>query len=105
MLIWPDIRDPKFVYMLQEDPKFVSERNLTQLVLPVCTTYLLNQEYVKHSQLVEQAIGLLGAICRTLPWNLYEMYIRYYTGLFTKVGPLHYYLNDSLAEIQRVMEC
>ena len=74
------------INIFKEDEKFLSERNLTQLILPLCTTYLLNPDYVKHSQLVEQAIVLFGAICRTLPWTQYEIYIKYYTGLFSKVG-------------------
>ena len=32
-----------------------------------------------------QAITLLGAVCRVLPWAQYEVYIKYYIGLFTKV--------------------
>ena len=71
--------------VFQDDEKYLSERNLTQLILPLCTTYLLNPDYVKHSQLVEQAIVLFGAICKTLPWAQYEIYIKYYTGLFNKV--------------------
>jgi U3 small nucleolar RNA-associated protein 20 len=61
---------------LMEEDKFLLPKNLTQLLLPVCTAFLLKETYVKHSQLVEQAIELLGAICHALPWQQYETYVR-----------------------------
>jgi U3 small nucleolar RNA-associated protein 20 len=61
---------------LMEGEKFLLAKNLTQLVLPVCTAFLLNEAYVKHSQLVEQAVELLGAVCHALPWQQYETYVR-----------------------------
>ncbi len=62
--------------LLMENNKFLLAKNLSQLVLPVCTAFLLKETYVKHSQLVEQAIELLGAICHCLPWQQYETYVR-----------------------------
>jgi U3 small nucleolar RNA-associated protein 20 len=59
-----------------EEGNFLLVKNLTQLVMPVCTGFLLNEAYVKHSQLVEQAIELLGAVCHALPWPQYETYVR-----------------------------
>ena len=62
---------------LMEEDKFLLAKNLTQLLLPVCTGFLMNEAYVKHSQLVEQAIELLGAVCHALPWQQYETYVRH----------------------------
>jgi len=69
---------------LQEQEIVLNKRNLTQLLMPLCTQYLMNADYVKNSQLIEQAISLLGAICRVVPWAQYEVYVKYYTTLFNK---------------------
>merc|ERR1719334_382160 len=57
---------------LQEQEIVLNKRNLTQLLMPLCTQYLMKADYVKNSQLIEQAISLLGAICRVVPWAQYE---------------------------------
>ena len=69
---------------LGEEPGLVKQRNLTQVVLPLATVYLLTDNYSKNSQLVEQAIELVGAVNRTLPWQQYENNIKYYLELFAK---------------------
>ena len=69
---------------LQEEPGLLKRANLSQVILPLATVYLLTDNYSKNSQLVEQAIELVGAVNSTLPWQYYENNIKYYLELFAK---------------------
>ena len=48
------------------------------------TVYLLSDNFSKNSQLVEQAIELVGAVNKALPWAQYDHNIKYYLELFSK---------------------
>jgi len=78
----------KLAAQLDSDPKFIQVKNLTQLLLPLTSAYLLTDSYAKNSDLVDQAIVLLGSISRCLPWPQYENSVKYYIELFTK-DPQH----------------
>jgi len=74
----------KLAAQLDSDSSFIKSKNLTQLLLPLIGAYLLNDSYSKNSDLVDQAIVLVGSIARCLPWPQYENSVKYYIELFTK---------------------
>jgi len=78
----------KLAAQLDSDSKFIQVKNLTQLVLPLAGTFLLTDSYAKNSDLVDQAIALVGSTARCLPWPQYENSVKYYIEMFTK-DPQH----------------
>jgi len=74
----------KLAKQLAADTGFLQVKTLTQVILPLCSSYLMNPTYVKNSDMVEQAIELLASICRALPWQQYEQNCKFYIDLFTK---------------------
>ena len=69
---------------LNEEPGLLKVKSLQQIILPLTTVYLLNDSFSKNSQMVEQAIELVGAVNRALPWAQYDHNIKYYLELFSK---------------------
>ena len=65
-------------------PGLLKVKSLQQIILPLTTVYLLNDGFSKNSQMVEQAIELVGAVNRALPWAQYDHNIKYYLELFSK---------------------
>ena len=62
------------ILTVEDEPKYLNERTLTQNILPLCTVYLLNPDYVKHSTLVEQGGGpnfflCIYYLCLFLEWG------------------------------------
>ena len=69
---------------LRERAVAVRPRNLQQLVLPLATVCLLSDTFAKNSDLVDQAIDLVGAVNGALPWPMYENNVKYYLEMFAK---------------------
>lgn len=61
----------------------------TSYLLPLATSFLTNPDYMKHSNLVDAAIEMFGAVCYCLPWNRYEITLKYYLGQITKNNEFH----------------
>lgn len=57
--------------------KPMNPRTLTQFILPLASSYLCNERVSKNS-LIDSAIEAVGVVCRLLPWNQYEIVLRYY---------------------------
>jgi U3 small nucleolar RNA-associated protein 20 len=58
--------------------KAPNSRTLTQFILPLCSSYLCNEKYVNKNSLIDAAIETVGIVCKLLPWNQYEIVLRYY---------------------------
>jgi len=69
---------------LKEDPNYVSEKNLVQLILPLASCYLAQENDKVHYRLVEQAIEFLGSVCKVMSWSSYAIIMKYYLSLFKK---------------------
>ena len=57
---------------------------LVNYVLPIVTSMLRDQTFVKNSDRVDVAIETLGTVCRHLPWPRYLIVLRYYLGEILK---------------------
>merc|ERR1719474_519286 len=69
---------------LNEEPGLLKVKSFQQIILPLTTVYLRSDNFSKNSQLVEQAIELVGAVNKALPWAQYDHNIKYYLELFSK---------------------
>jgi len=49
-------------------------------VLPIVTSMLRDQTFIKNSDRIDVAVETLGTICRQLPWPRYLIVLRYYLG-------------------------
>ena len=43
-----------------------------RIILPMTRTYLYNEEYVQHNEIITSAISCIGAIASKLPWKTYS---------------------------------
>ena len=61
------------------DSKMKTE-TLVNYILPIVTSMLRDQTFIKDSDRVDVAVQTLGTICRQLPWPRYLIILRYYLG-------------------------
>ena len=57
---------------------------LVNYVLPIVTSMLRDQTFIKNSDRVDVAVETLGTVCRQLPWPRYLIVLRYYLGEILK---------------------
>ncbi|XP_064489796.1 small subunit processome component 20 homolog [Ornithodoros turicata] len=50
----------------------LNQKGLTDVVLPLASSFLFSESYAKHAGLVEAAIETLSAVSEHLPWRGYE---------------------------------
>ena len=62
----------------------VKTETLVNYVLPIVTSMLRDQTFIKNSDRVDVAIETLGTVCRQLPWPRYLIVLRYYLGEILK---------------------
>ncbi|KAK6627164.1 hypothetical protein RUM44_009641 [Polyplax serrata] len=61
-------------------------RTLVQFILPLATRYLACTKYAGKNSLIDSAIEAVATVCRFLPWQQYQMVLRFYlTKLRTKL--------------------
>ena len=53
---------------------------LVNYILPIVTSMLRDQTFIKNSDRVDVAVETLGTVCRQLPWPRYLIVLRYYLG-------------------------
>lgn len=68
----------RFCTIAKTYEKAPSPRTLTHFILPLASTYLASEKYAAKHGLVTSAIETVGAVCRLLPWQQYEMILKYY---------------------------
>lgn len=66
---------PQVAESLQQVPNL---RTLNDFLLPIGRMFLCTDEYKKKSKVIEAAIDYIAAICKLLPWNNYEMLLKFY---------------------------
>ena len=54
-----------------EDKKRLDVDLCFKIILPMTRTYLFNQDYVQHNEIITSAISCIGAIASKLPWKNY----------------------------------
>ncbi|OXU31234.1 hypothetical protein TSAR_014768 [Trichomalopsis sarcophagae] len=68
----------KFCSVAKTLTKAPNPRTLTQFVLPLASSYLCNEKFSNKNSIVDAAIETIGVVCRLLPWNQYEIVLRFY---------------------------
>ncbi|XP_011495601.1 PREDICTED: small subunit processome component 20 homolog [Ceratosolen solmsi marchali] len=68
----------KFCKIARSMTKAPNSRTLTQFILPLCSSYLCNEKYIHKNSLIDTAIETIGVVCQLLPWNQYEIVLRFY---------------------------
>jgi len=58
----------------------VKTETLVNYVLPIVTSMLRDQTFIKNSDRVDVAVETLGTVCHRLPWPRYLIVLRYYLG-------------------------
>ncbi|XP_012286717.1 small subunit processome component 20 homolog [Orussus abietinus] len=58
--------------------KTPNPKTLTHFVLPLASNYLCNDAFAKKNSLVDASIDTLGVVSRLLPWQQYEVLLRFY---------------------------
>ena len=62
------------------DDSQMKTETLVNYVLPIVTSMLRDQTFIKNSDRVDVAVETLGVVCRRLPWPRYLITLRYYLG-------------------------
>lgn len=57
---------------------------LTNVFLPIVSSFLMDDTYKKHSNVLDAAVECIGTICRLLPWKSYLNQLKYYLSLLSK---------------------
>ena len=68
----------KFVDVAGKYQQVPNLRTLNDFLLPMGRMFLLQDEYKKKSKVIEAAIEFIATICKFLPWNSYELVLRFY---------------------------
>jgi len=58
----------------------IKTETLVNYVLPIVTSMLHDQNFIKNSDRVDVAVETLGVVCCQLPWPRYLIVLRYYLG-------------------------
>lgn len=65
------------------------QRTLIDIILPLASSFLLNESYAKHGGLVEAAIDVVSAVSSLLPWRGYEHLLSHYLRLLQRESEHH----------------
>ena len=68
----------KFCSVAKQVAKAPNSRTLTQFILPLASSYLCNEKFANKNSMIDAAIETVGMVCRLLPWNQYEIVLKYY---------------------------
>ncbi|KAG5671655.1 hypothetical protein PVAND_001845 [Polypedilum vanderplanki] len=68
----------RFVEIAKTYKQIPNLRTLNDFLLPISKIFLCTDEYQKKSKVIEAAIDYVACICKFLPWNQYEMVLKFY---------------------------
>ena len=68
----------KFVQVADKYTQVPNLRTLNDFLLPIAKTFMCQEEYKRKSKVVEAAIEFIATISKFLPWNNYELLLRFY---------------------------
>ncbi|XP_043461043.1 small subunit processome component 20 homolog [Leptopilina heterotoma] len=68
----------KFSTVAKTLNKAPNPKTLTQFILPLASSYLLNEDFLNKNSIVDAAIEVVGSVCRLLPWHHYEIVLKFY---------------------------
>ena len=68
----------KFCSVAKSMTKAPNPKTLTQFILPLASAYLCNEKFTGKNSIIDAAIETVGIVCKLLPWNQYEIVLRYY---------------------------
>ena len=68
----------KFCSVAKTLKKLPNPKTLTQFIFPLASSYLCNEDFANKNSIVDAAIETVGTVCRLLPWNQYEVILKYY---------------------------
>lgn len=68
----------KFVETAANYQQVPNLRTLNDFLLPLGRMFLCTDEYKRKSKVIEAAIEYTATICKFLPWNSYEMLLKFY---------------------------
>ncbi|CAB3374755.1 Hypothetical predicted protein [Cloeon dipterum] len=68
----------RFATAVKENGVVMKTTTLTQIILPLATSFLCVEQYAKNNSLVDAAIEAVAAVCALLPWAEYEAVMRYH---------------------------
>lgn len=69
-----------------EEINNVSPRTLSSYFMPLAASFLFSKAYKSIANIAENAIKVIGIICRRLNWVTYESTLSYYLDLLTKAS-------------------
>ncbi|XP_073844467.1 small subunit processome component 20 homolog [Musca autumnalis] len=76
-------------------------RTLTQIILPLASRYLLQEQHASKHTLVDAAIETVGVVCQLLPWQHYYTILRYY---LMKMRSSHDYQKQCVRIVVRILD-
>ncbi|CRK91791.1 CLUMA_CG005422, isoform A [Clunio marinus] len=68
----------KFVEVAESYQHVPNLRTLNEFLLPIGKMFLCQEEYKRKSKVVEAAIEFIATVAKFLPWNSYEMLLKFY---------------------------
>lgn len=68
----------KFVETAKTYKAIPNLRTLNDFLLPISKIFLCTEDYQRKSKVIEAAIEYVACICKFLPWNQYEMVLKFY---------------------------
>ncbi|XP_059468867.1 small subunit processome component 20 homolog [Neocloeon triangulifer] len=67
----------RFTNTVKENGVVMKTTTLTQIILPLASSFLCVEKYAKINSLVDAAIDALSTVCSMLPWAEYETVLRF----------------------------
>lgn len=74
----------------------LSAKTLSAYFLPIASGFLFSKKYKSMASLVDNSIKLVGIVCRSLNWTIYESTLNYYLGMLTKANAAYQKQNIKL---------
>lgn len=68
----------RFCKVAKKMTKCPTPRTLTNFILPLASTYLLDDKYTDKNSLIDAGIEVVATCCRLLPWYHYEVILKLY---------------------------
>lgn len=68
----------RFCKVFKKTTKCPAPRTLTNFILPLASTYLLDDKYTDKNSLIDGGIEVVATCCRLLPWYHYEVILKLY---------------------------
>jgi len=68
----------RFVDVAKTYTRVPNLRTLNDFLLPISRIFLCTDEYQRKSKVIEAAIEYVSCICKFLPWNQYEIVLKFY---------------------------